>query len=97
MINREVETELVRLAKQFKAVAVVGPRQSGKTTLTRYIFNDKPYVSLENPDSRLYALNDPRGFLSQYSAGAVIDEVQRAPELFSKGSCVCARAEPGNC
>jgi predicted AAA+ superfamily ATPase len=83
MIKREVESELIKLSKQFKAVAVVGPRQSGKTTLTRYVFNRKPYVNLENPDSRRFALNDPRGFLSQYSSGAVIDEVQRAPELFS--------------
>ena len=83
MIKREVETELKRLAKQFKAVAVVGPRQSGKTTLTRYIFKKKPYVNLENPDIRRFAIDDPRGFLSQYGSGAVIDEAQRAPELFS--------------
>lgn len=83
MIKREVESELIKLSKQFKAVAVVGPRQSGKTTLTRYVFDRKLYVNLENPDSRRFALNDPRGFLSQYSSGAVIDEVQRAPELFS--------------
>lgn len=83
MIKREAESELINLAKQFKAVAVVGPRQSGKTTLTRYVFSDKPYVSLENPDIRQFALDDPRGFLSQYKAGAVIDEIQRAPELFS--------------
>jgi predicted AAA+ superfamily ATPase len=83
MIKREAETELRILAKQFKAVAVVGPRQSGKTTLTRDVFRDKPYVSLENPDIRRFALDDPRGFLSQYKTGAVIDEVQRVPELFS--------------
>ena len=83
MVKREVESELIKLSKQFKAIAVVGPRQSGKTTLTRYVFDNKPYVNLENPDSRRFALNDPRGFLSQYSSGAVIDEVQRAPELFS--------------
>jgi predicted AAA+ superfamily ATPase len=83
MIKREVQSELIKLAKQFKAVAVVGPRQSGKTTLVRLLFNDKPYVNLENPDSRRFAMNDPRGFLSQYSTGAVIDEAQRAPELFS--------------
>ncbi|HEY5469057.1 MAG TPA: ATP-binding protein [Bacteroidales bacterium] len=83
MIKREAEAELVNLAKQFKAVAVVGPRQSGKTTLTRKVFSDKPYVSLENPDTRRFALDDPRGFLSQYKTGAVIDEAQRVPELFS--------------
>jgi len=83
MITREVESELTRLALQFKAVAIVGPRQSGKTTLTRYIFDKKPYVNLENPDSRRFALDDPRGFLFQYGSGAVIDEAQRAPEIFS--------------
>jgi len=83
MIKREAESELINLSRQFKAVAVVGPRQSGKTTLTRHVFSDKPYVSLENPDIRRFAMDDPRGFLSQYAAGAVIDEVQRVPELFS--------------
>jgi predicted AAA+ superfamily ATPase len=83
MIKREAESELINLAKQFKAVAVLGPRQSGKTTLTRYVFRDKPYVSLENPDIRRFALDDPRGFLTQYKTGAVIDETQRVPELFS--------------
>ena len=83
MIKREAESELINLAKQFKAVAVVGPRQSGKTTLTRYVFRDKPYVSLENPDIRRFAQDDPRGFLSNYNTGAVIDEAQRVPELFS--------------
>jgi predicted AAA+ superfamily ATPase len=83
MIKREAETELRDLARQFKAVAVIGPRQSGKTTLTRHVFPDKPYVNLENPDTRRFAVDDPRGFLSQYKAGAVLDEVQRAPELFS--------------
>ena len=83
MIKREAEEELRSLARQFKAVAVVGPRQSGKTTLTRYVFDDKPYVSLENPDVRRFALEDTRGFLSQYEDGAVIDEIQRVPELFS--------------
>jgi predicted AAA+ superfamily ATPase len=83
MIKREAEAELINLSKQFKAVAVVGPRQSGKTTLTRHVFSDKPYISLENPDIRRFALNDPRGFLGQYKSGAIIDEAQRVPELFS--------------
>ncbi len=83
MINREAEKELKTLSAQFKAVALVGPRQSGKTTLARHVFSNKPYVSLENPDSRRFAIDDPRGFLSQYPTGAVIDEAQRAPEIFS--------------
>jgi len=83
MIKREAEKVIITLATQFKAVAVVGPRQSGKTTLVRYIFKDKAYVNFENPDVRLYALEDPRGFLSNYPNGAVFDEVQRVPEIFS--------------
>lgn len=83
MIRREIEPELIKLAEQFKTVAVIGPRQSGKTTLTRHVFENKPYVNLENPDSRRFALDDPRGFLFQYGSGAVIDEAQRAPEIFS--------------
>lgn len=83
MIQREAEKEIRALATQFKAVAVVGPRQSGKTTLVRFIFKDKEYVNFENPDVRLYALEDPRGFLANYPNGAVFDEAQRVPELFS--------------
>jgi predicted AAA+ superfamily ATPase len=83
MITRIATKEVKLLAKQFKAVAIVGPRQSGKTTLARAVFKDKPYVSLENPDIRQFAIEDPRGLLEQYRAGAIFDEAQRAPELFS--------------
>lgn len=83
MIERIASKELTLLASQYKAVAVVGPRQSGKTTLVRHVFKDKPYVSLENPDIRRFALEDPRGFLSGYPGGAILDEVQRTPEIFS--------------
>lgn len=64
-------------------VALTGPRQSGKTTLARALFPDKPYVSLENPDTRAFADTDPRGFLATYESGAIFDEVQRCPALFS--------------
>jgi len=64
-------------------VAITGPRQSGKTTIARRVFADKPYVSLENPDAREFAVQDPRGFLHRYREGAIFDEVQRVPELFS--------------
>ncbi len=83
MIKREAEKVILSLAKQFKAVAIIGPRQSGKTTLVRYIFKNKPYVNFENPDIRLYAMEDPRGFLSNYPNGAVFDEIQRVPVIFS--------------
>lgn len=83
MITRLASQKLIDLAGKFKAVAVTGARQSGKTTLVRSVFKKKPYVSLENPDVRNFALEDPRGFLSGYPDGAILDEIQRGPELFS--------------
>lgn len=83
MIYREAEKELQLLSAQVKAVAVTGPRQSGKTTLVKKVFEEKAYVNLENPDLRQFAREDPRGFLSNYPDGAILDEVQRVPELFS--------------
>jgi hypothetical protein len=67
----------------YPVVSVVGPRQSGKTTLVRGVFPDKPYISLENPDIRAYAVADPRGFLEEHKDGAILDEVQRVPDLLS--------------
>lgn len=83
MIKRTAEVKLKNLAKSFPAVAVIGPRQSGKTTLVKKLFPEKPYLLLEDPDTRRSASEDPRGFLSQFTDGAVLDEVQRVPELFS--------------
>lgn len=84
MIERpDAAKRLLKLARAFRSVAVTGPRQSGKTTLCRKVFPDKIYVSLENPDILEYASTDPRGFLAQYKKGAILDEIQRAPHLFS--------------
>ena len=83
MISREVEEPLRRLLRGFPIVTVTGPRQSGKTTLAKAVFAGKPYLSLEDPDVRRMALDDARAFLDRLSDGAVLDEVQRAPELFS--------------
>lgn len=83
MIKRTAEARLIKLAKTFRSVAVAGPRQSGKTTLCRSLFPQKPYVSLENSDVLEFAKADPRGFLSQYKNGALLDEIQKAPHLFS--------------
>ncbi len=83
MISRHCEELISRLVPQYPALAITGPRQSGKTTLSRALFGDRPYVSLENPDEREFAESDPRSFLRKYHGGAVFDEVQRCPMLFS--------------
>jgi predicted AAA+ superfamily ATPase len=83
MITRTAAQKVAALARQFKAVAIIGPRQSGKTTLARACFPEKAYVSLENPDQRNFALEDPKGFLASYPEGAILDEIQRVPELLS--------------
>lgn len=83
MIQRSAKEKLINIASKFKAVAVTGARQSGKTTLIKKVFKNKAYLSLENPDTRNFALEDPRGFLASYPEGAILDEVQRTPLLFS--------------
>lgn len=82
-IIRTAHKTLKKLAADYPAVVVTGPRQSGKTTLVQEVFSEKPYVSLEEIDTREFAITDPRGFLSQYPNGAILDEVQRCPDLFS--------------
>jgi len=83
MIQRTAKDKLKDLSSKFKAVALTGARQTGKTTLVKQVFKGKPYLSLENPETRNFALEDPRGFLDSYPKGAILDEVQRARELFS--------------
>ena len=83
MIDRDLSPNLVRAASQSPAVTLTGPRQSGKTTLCRAVFPKHPYVTLEAPDVRAFATEDPRAFLAQFPKGAVIDEVQRVPNLLS--------------
>ena len=84
MIQREAADKIRQLATGFPAIAVIGPRQSGKTTLVRSIFSHLPYTLLEDPDTRRFAEEDPRSFLIQYQkTGVIIDEAQNVPELFS--------------
>ena len=83
MIPRALEPALKDVARQYPVVTLTGPRQSGKTTLVRETFPDHAYASLEEPDVREYALADPRGFLGQFADRVILDEVQRAPDLFS--------------
>jgi len=83
MLPRQLSTTFTRLARSFPILAITGPRQSGKTTLARAMFADKPYVSLEDPMERAFAEEDPRGFLARFANGAIFDEAQRWPDLFS--------------
>lgn len=83
MIKRKAQETVVRLAQGFPVVVITGPRQSGKTTLAKATFPDKPYLSLEDPDIRALAESDPRRLLSSYPDGAILDEAQRVPQLFS--------------
>ena len=96
MIPRTLQNKLRELSSYYPAVMVTGPRQSGKTTLCQMTFPNKPYVSLEALDTRDFAINDPRGFLAEYADGAIIDEVQNAPDLLSYlQSDIDARPQPG--
>lgn len=83
MIPRQAAAVLLQLAMGYPILAITGPRQAGKTTLARATFPDKRYVSLEDPDERAFADEDPRGFLARFPDGAILDEAQRCPALFS--------------
>ncbi len=81
--KRDVSSHLKRLYKQYPVLTITGPRQSGKTTLCRKLFNTLDYISLEDISNRAFAEDDPREFLNKYSSGVIIDEIQRVPELIS--------------
>ena len=83
IIQRDLTDQLLRAAQSWPSITLTGPRQSGKTTLCRHLFSKHPYRLLEAPDVREFATEDPRGFLAQFPAGAVLDEVQRVPDLLS--------------
>jgi predicted AAA+ superfamily ATPase len=83
MFDRIITEKIQASAKSYKVLAMIGPRQSGKTTLAKMTFPSHRYVSLENPDTRLRASSDPRGFLASLSGGTILDEIQNVPEIFS--------------
>ncbi len=83
MIPRILAARLLERIQQYPIVTLLGPRQAGKTTLVRATFPDYTYVNLENPETRQFAVRDPKGFLKTYPCPLIIDEVQRVPELLS--------------
>jgi predicted AAA+ superfamily ATPase len=83
LIERKAADILKRYAQSYPVVTITGPRQSGKTTLVKMVFPQKEYFNLENPEVRAFARENPGGFLSRLSDGAIIDEIQRVPDLLS--------------
>ena len=83
IIPRQITAAITSLLPKYPILAITGPRQSGKTTLLKEAFPAYRYVSLENPDNRAYATDDPVGFLKTYDGQVIFDEVQRTPALFS--------------
>lgn len=83
-ISRKLEIKINLYASQFRAIALMGIRQSGKTTLCKMLFPEKPYLNFENLDIQLLAENDPNAFLEKYKVtGAIFDEIQKSPQLFN--------------
>ncbi|MBU8901298.1 MAG: AAA family ATPase, partial [Victivallales bacterium] len=83
MFTRKIQQELSQVTSEYPVVTIIGPRQSGKTTLAKMQFPDYCYANLEIPEIRKLAIEDPNAFFSQYPAPVIIDEIQRVPELLS--------------
>ena len=81
--KRDLEAYIKKISNFYEVITITGPRQSGKTTLVKKIFKNKPYVNLENLKEREFALSDPERFLARFKDGAILDEVQRVPDLLS--------------
>lgn len=83
MISRDITQSLTELSNQVPVITIIGPRQSGKTTLVREAFPEYNYVNLEDPMNRILATDDYKGFFETYQEPLIIDEVQRVPEILS--------------
>lgn len=83
MIKREITSELLKLLDEYPVVTVLGPRQAGKTTLTKMVLSNYEYSNLEIPEVRRFAQDDPKAFLKQFKGRVILDEIQRVPALLS--------------
>ena len=83
IVKREITDHFVYLLSKYPVVTINGPRQSGKTTLVKSVCANKPYFNMESPSDRAAISSDPDAFLRRYSDGAIIDEIQKTPELLS--------------
>jgi hypothetical protein len=94
MYQREIASYLEKVSSKYPVVTIVGPRQSGKSTLSRFLYKSHTYLSLEDPDIRALAQNDPRGFFQHHTGRLILDEIQRVPDLLSYIQTMVD--EPGN-
>ena len=83
MIKRILSAKILEMARYYPVVTLLGPRQSGKTTLVKALFPDFAYADLEDPETRILARDDPKTFFENYPEPLLVDEVQRVPELLS--------------
>ena len=98
MITRSIQKELIVCAKEYPAVTILGPRQSGKTTLSKMAFADYEYCSLEDPDTRRQAMNDPKGLLGAFSGGhmASVHRLRKIRRIYTR-PCAEHAPEPARC
>ncbi len=92
-IKRAMESKFLRMSKFFKAVLVTGARQVGKTTMLKHLAKKHTYVTLDNADVLMLARNDPKLFFMRYTPPILIDEVQKAPELFPYIKILCDESD----
>ena len=83
MIKRHIASELMILLAEYPVITILGPRQAGKTTLAKEELKNHSYANLENPETRQFATDDPKGFLARFEGDVILDEIQRVPELLS--------------
>ena len=97
MITRVAKTALLRLASQFPVIGIIGPRQSGKSTLAKMVFPQKKYITFDDKSLRELAIANPKDFLLAFPDGAIIDEAQKVPEIFDaiKYHVDCQDVQPG--